>query len=178
MLYKTYIYKFCNASIYLILVALLSSCQFKPVYTSNNLEDRLCTISVNEERKSAGLYEIEFKNELKSILCTKKSGPTNYILEWVITKSYRELIKSESTNTTKRYEETLLIQFSIYNIDNKAINYTDTVSSKGAYNILEDEVLSTLASQVSTESQIATIAAKLTLDKIHLFMLKNENSKF
>ena len=163
---------------HLIVLALLFSCQFDPVYMSGNYSNRLCSIGVADESNSAKLYEIEFKNELKSILCTKKSGPTNYILEWVITKSYRELIKSESTNTTKRYEETLLIQFSIYNIDNKAINYTDTVSSKGAYNILEDEVLSTLASQVSTESQIATIAAKLTLDKIHLFMLKNENSKF
>jgi hypothetical protein len=100
------------------------------------------------------------------------------MLEWDITKSYRELIKSESTNTTKRYEETLLIKFSIYNIENKDINYSDTVTSKGAYNILEDEAISTLASNIAIESQIAIIAAKLTLDKIHLFMLKNENSKF
>ena len=163
---------------YLIVLALLSSCQFNPVYMSNNLEDKLCTISVNDERKSAGLYEIEFKNELISILCTKKLGPPIYILEWNITKTYRELIKSESTNTTKRYEETLLINFSIYNIENKTIIYTDTVSSKGAYNILEDEVISTLASNIAIESQIAIIGAKLALDKIHLFMLKNENSKF
>ena len=163
---------------YFILVALLSSCQFNPVYMSNNLEDKLCTISVDKERKSAGLYEIEFKNELISILCTKKLSPPIYMLEWDITKSYRELIKSESTNTTKRYEETLLIKFSIYNIENKDINYTDTVTSKGAYNILEDEVISTLASNVAIESQIAILGAKLTLDKIYLFMLKNENSKF
>ena len=50
---------------YLIVIALLSSCQFKPVYMSDNLEDKLCTISVNDERKSAGLYEIEFKNDLQ-----------------------------------------------------------------------------------------------------------------
>ena len=162
---------------YLIVLALLSSCQFNPVYMSNNLENKLCTIAVNDERKSAGLYEIEFKNELISILCEKKSIPPIYILKWDITKSYRELIKSES-NTTKRYEETLLINFSIYNIENKTIIYTDTVSSKGAYNVLEDEVISTLASSIAIESQIAIIGAKLTLDKIHLFMLKNENSKF
>jgi hypothetical protein len=163
---------------YLIVVVLLSSCQFSPVYMSNNLEDKLCAISVNDERKSAGLYEIEFKNELISILCTKMLVPPIYILEWDIKKIYRELIKSESTNTTKRYEETLLINFSIYNIENKTIIYTDTVSSKGAYNILEDEVISTLASNIAIESQIAIIGAKLALDKIHLFMLKNENSKF
>ena len=77
---------------------------------SSNLGDKLCTISVEDERKSAELYEIEFKNELISILCEKKSIPPIYILKWDITKSYRELIKSES-NTTKRYEETLLINF-------------------------------------------------------------------
>jgi hypothetical protein len=163
---------------YLIVLALLASCQFHPVYVADNLEDKLCTISVSDEKQTAGLYEIEFKNELISILCTKKLGPPIYILEWDITKTYRELIKSESTNTTKRYEETLLINFSIYNIENRAIDYTDSVSSKGAYNILEDEVISTLTSNNAIESQIAIIAAKLTLDKIHLFMLKNENSKF
>jgi hypothetical protein len=163
---------------YLIVVALLSSCQFNPVYMSDNIEDKLCAISVNDERKSAELYEIEFKNELISILCTKTLVPPIYILEWGIKKTYRELIKSESTNTTKRYEETLLINFSIYNIENKTIVYADTISSKGAYNVLEDEVISTLASNMAIESQIAIIGAKLVLDKIHLFMLKNENSKF
>jgi len=163
---------------YLIVVALLSSCQFNPVYMSNNLEDKLCNISVDDERKSAGLYELEYKNELISILCTKQLAPPIYMLEWNIAKTYRELIKSESTNATKRYEVTLLINFSIYNIENKDINYTDTVTSKGAYNILEDEIISTLASNTAIESQIAILGAKLTLDKIYLFMLKNENSKF
>ena len=163
---------------FLILVALLSSCQFNPVYMSDNIEDKLCAISVNDERKSAGLYELEFKNELMSILCTKTLAPPIYILNWDIKKTYRELIKSESTNTTKRYEETLLINFSIYNIENKTIIYADTVSSLGAYNVLEDEIISTLASNIAIESQIAVIGAKLVLDKIHLFMLKNENSKF
>jgi len=163
---------------YLIVLALLSSCQFNPVYMSDNLEGKLCAISVNDERKSAGLYELEFKNELMSILCTKTLAPPIYILNWDIKKTYRELIKSESTNTTKRYEETLLINFSIYTIENKTIIYADTVSSLGAYNVLEDEIISTLASNIAIESQIAVIGAKLVLDKIHLFMLKNENSKF
>jgi hypothetical protein len=100
------------------------------------------------------------------------------VLEWNITKNFRQLLKSESTNTVKRYEETLVINFSIYNSENKSIILSDTVYSTGAYNILEDEFISTFASKVTIESQIAVIAAKLTLDKIHLFMLKNENSKF
>jgi rRNA processing protein Krr1/Pno1 len=145
---------------------------------SDNLEDKLCAISVNDERKSTELYEIEFKNELISILCKENMGPPKYVLEWSITKNIRQLLKSESTNTVKRYEETLVVNFSIYDSENKSIILSDTVRSKGAYNILEDEFISTFASKVTTESQIAVIAAKLTLDKIHLFMLKNENSKF
>jgi len=111
-------------------------------------------------------------------LCTENMGPPKYVLEWRITKDYRQLLKSESTNSVKRYEETLVINFSIYNSENKSIILSDTINSKGAYNILEDEYISTFASKVNIESQIAIIAAKLTLDKIHLFMLKNENSKF
>ena len=137
---------------------------------------KLCSIKIEEERKTAELYEIYFKKELKSILCTKKIDAINYYLKWNIKKNYRELIKSES-NTTKRYEETLIINFSIYHIKSESIIYSDKVSAKGAYNILEDEIISTLASKKSVELQIAIIAARLTLDKIHLFMLKDENSK-
>ena len=93
-----------------------------------------------------------------------------------MTKRYRELIKSES-NTIKRYEATLIVNFSIHDISSDNIIYSDTIESKGAYNILDDEIISTLASQKSIDSQIAIIAARLTLDKIHLFMLKDENSE-
>jgi len=176
LLFKKYTYKYYAAAIHLTVILLLSSCQFSPVYKSANLGLKLCSIKVNDERSSAELYEIVFKNELKSILCTTNMSSPLYAIKWNITKSYRELIKSES-NTAKRYEETLLINFSIYNIENNALVYNDTVSSKGAYTILEDEIISTLASNKAIESQIAISAARLTLDKIYLFMLKNENSK-
>ena len=143
---------------------------------SKNTDVKLCSIKVDEERKSAELYEIDFKKELESILCTKIINGPNYSLKWDIEKTYRELIKSES-NTTKRYEETLVINFSIYHIKNESLIYSDKVSVKGAYNILEEEIISTLASKKSVELQIAIIGARLTLDKIHLFMLKDENSK-
>ena len=162
---------------YLLVITLLFACTFNPVYMSSNIEDKLCTIEVEKENNTAELYEIDFKNELISILCEKNMGPPNYILKWGIIKSYRELIKSES-NTAKRYEETLLINFSIYNIESKSTVFSDKVISKGAYNILDDEFISTLASKIAVESQIAILAARLTLDKIHLFMLKNENSEF
>ena len=143
---------------------------------SKNTGVKLCSIKVEEERKSAELYEIDFKKELESIICTKTINGPNYSLKWDIEKTYRELIKSES-NTTKRYEETLIINFSIYHIKNESLIYSDKVFVKGAYNILEDEIVSTLASKKSVELQIAIIGARLTLDKIHLFMLKDENSK-
>ncbi|MBT3938381.1 MAG: hypothetical protein HOF44_01580 [Pelagibacterales bacterium] len=143
---------------------------------SKNTDVKLCSIKVDEERKSAELYEIDFKKELESILCTKIINGPNYSLKWDIKKTYRELIKSAS-NTTKRYEETLIINFSIYHIKNESLIYSDKVSVKGAYNILEEEIISTLASKKSVVLQIAIIGARLTLDKIHLFMLKDENSK-
>ena len=145
---------------------------------SGNYSNKLCSIKVTDESNSAKLYEINFKNELISILCTENMEPPKYVLEWSIKKNIRQLIKSESTNNVRRYEETLVVNFSIYDSENKSIIFSDTVRSKGAYNILEDEFISTYASKVTIESQIAVIAAKLTLDKIHLFMLKNENSKF
>ena len=163
---------------HLIVLALLFSCQFDPVYMSGNYSNKLCSIKVADESSSAKLYEIDFKNELISILCTENKEPPKYVLEWSITKNFRQLLQSESTNNVKRYEETLVINFSIYDSDNKSIIFSDTVRSIGAYNILEDEFISTFASKATIESQIAVIAAKLTLDKIHLFMLKNENSKF
>jgi hypothetical protein len=143
---------------------------------SKNTGVKLCSIKVEEERKSAELYEIDFKKELESIICTKTINGPNYSLKWDIEKTYRELIKSES-NTTKRYEETLIINFSIYHIKNESLIYSDKVSVKGAYNILEEEIISTLASKKSVVLQTAIIGARLTLDKIHLFMLKDENSK-
>jgi len=178
LLYKTDTYKFSTTIMHLIILALLFSCQFDPVYRSGNYSNKLCSIRVADESKSAKLYEIDFKNELISILCTENKEPPKYVLEWSITKNFRQLLQSESTNNVKRYEETLVINFSIYDNENKSIIFSDTVRSIGAYNILEDEFISTFASKATIESQIAVIAAKLTLDKIHLFMLKNENSKF
>ena len=73
------------------------------------------------------------------ILCDKKSDETKYILDWKIERSFKELIKSES-NFTRRHEETLKVTFSISDASNNTI-YTDSIVSKGAYNILEDEII-------------------------------------
>ncbi len=160
----------------LVSILILFACQFKSVYKSENINFKLCSIKVDNEKNPATLYEIIFKNELKSILCTTKISKTNYILKWTITKNYRELIRSKS-NSTRRYEETLSIKFTIFDSKNNTSVYSDIVAARGAYNVLEDELISTITSKKAVELQIATIAARLTLDKIHLFMLKNENSE-
>ncbi|MFP6779073.1 MAG: hypothetical protein VB916_02180 [Alphaproteobacteria bacterium] len=131
----------------------------------------LCSINVNNEENSAPLYEIKFKNELKYILCDSNNSNIKYILDWEIQRNYRELIKSES-NFTRRYEEIFLVRFSLVNIENNNVIYTDSVTSKGAYNLLEDEIISTIASKNSVSFHIATNAARLVLDKIYLFMSK------
>jgi hypothetical protein len=166
--------KFINKifNYFIIVICLpLIGCQFTPVYKNNNIIPELCAIDVKNEKNSAPLYEIKFKNELQYILCGSNNSNIKYELNWEIVRNYRELIKSES-NYTRRYEETFLVNFSISNIENNNIIYSDSVTSKGAYNMLEDEIVSTIASKNSVIYHIATNAAGLVLDKIYLFMSK------
>ena len=149
----------------------LMGCQFTPVYKNINVIPELCSIEVKNEKNSAPLYEIKFKNELQYILCDSNNNNIKYELNWEIARNYRELIKSES-NFTRRYEETFLVKFSIINIENNNIIYSDSIISKGAYNMLEDEIVSTIASKNSVSYHIATNAARLVLDKIYLFLSK------
>ena len=146
-------------------------CQFTPVYKNNNMISELCSINVNNEKNSAPLHEIKFKNELQYILCDSNNSNIKYILNWEIRRNYRELIKSES-NFIRRYEEIFLVKFSLVNIENNNVIYTDSITSKGAYNMLEDEIVSTIASENSVSYHIATNAARLVLDKVSLFMSK------
>ena len=167
MSFKIKLFKF----IIIILIAPLIGCKFTPVYKKNNMISELCSINVNNEENSAPLHEIRFKNELKYILCDSNNNNIKYILNWEIQRNYRELIKSES-NFTRRYEEIFLVRFSLVNIENNNVIYTDSITSKGAYNLLEDEIVSTIASKNSVSFHIATNAARLVLDKIYLFMSK------
>ena len=146
------------------------SCQFEPVYKNENIISELCSIKVKNVKSTAQIFEINFKNELEYILCDKKSYETSYILDWSIKRSFKELIKSES-NFTRRHEETLEVTFSLSDKSNNAI-YTDSIISKGAYNILEDEIISTKASKESLNADLSLNAAKFVLDKIYLFMRK------
>ena len=157
-------------SIIFFFVLSFVGCQFEPVYKNQNVISELCSIKVKNVKSTAKIYEINFKNDLEYILCDKKPNETRYILDWAIERSFKELIKSES-NFTRRHEETLQVTFSISDASNNII-YTDSITSKGAYNILEDEIISTKASKESLNAAISTNAAKFVLDKIYLFMRK------
>ena len=157
-------------SIFFFFILSFVGCQFEPVYNNQNIISELCSIKVKNVKSTAQIFEINFKNELEYILCDKKSYETSYILDWSIKRSFKELIKSES-NFTRRHEETLEVTFSISDKSNNAI-YTDSIISKGAYNILEDEIISTKASKESLNADLSLNAAKFVLDKIYLFMRK------
>ena len=160
-------------SVFFFFILSFVGCQFEPVYNNQNIISELCSIKVKNIKSTAQIYEINFKNNLEYILCDKKQNETTYILDWRIERSFKELIKSES-NFTRRHEETLKVTFSISDASNNII-YTDSIISKGAYNILEDEIVSTKASKESLNADISLNAAKFVLDKVYLFMRKNEN---
>ena len=157
-------------SIFFFFILSFAGCQFEPVYNSQNIISELCSIKVKNIKSTAQIFEINFKNDLEYILCDKKSDETKYILDWTIERSFKELIKSES-NFTRRHEETLKVTFSISDTSNNTI-YKDSIISKGAYNILEDEIISTKASKEALNADISLNAAKFVLDKVYLFMRK------
>ena len=157
-------------SIFFFFILSFVGCQFEPVYNNQNIISELCSIKVKNIKSTAQIFEVNFKNDLEYILCDRKSDETKYILDWKIERSFKELIKSES-NFTRRHEETLKVTFSISDASNNTI-YSDSIISKGAYNILEDEIISTKASKESLNTDISLNAAKFVLDKVYLFMRK------
>ena len=157
-------------SIFFFFILSFVGCQFEPVYNNQNIISELCSIKVKNIKSTAQIFEVNFKNDLEYILCDKKSEETKYILDWKIKRIFKELIKSES-NFTRRNEETLKVTFSISDASNNTI-YSDSIISKGAYNILEDEIISTKASKESLNTDISLNAAKFVLDKVYLFMRK------
>ena len=171
MLFKIKIFSNLVKGILIVFLLTLVACEFKPVYKKANILPELCSIKIQNEKNSAPLYEIKFKNELQYILCDHKIIETKYILNWEISKNNRELIKSESTSL-RRYEETLLVKFTILDANNQKMLFSDNIKSKGAYNILEDDIVSTITSKTSVNSDNAENAARLVLDKVYLFILK------
>ena len=150
------------------------SCNFKPIYQEQTFLDLLCEIKIADTRPESKHYEELFKNELNNYICSNSSSPKKYLLNWLITKSKSELIGSNS-NRTVRYEMKLTTSFSLIHIaDNKTL-YSDTVYSSSEYNVLEDEIISTLASEKNTEELIVKNLKEIILNKIYLYAVNNEN---
>jgi len=167
--YKIKFLKYIYKCIFIFLIISLAGCHFEPVYKNENIISELCSIQINNIKPSAQIYEVNFKNELQYILCDKKLMDKKYTLDWEINRSFKELIKSES-NFTRRHEETLKVTFSLTEESNGKVIYSDSIISIGAYNILEDEIISTKASKESLDSDVSLNAARLVLDKLYLFI--------
>ena len=149
-------------------------CNFKPMYQEQTFLDFLCEIKIADTQPGSKHYEESFKNELNNSICPNSSKPKKYLLNWIITKSKTELIGS-NTNRTVRYEIKLTTSFSLKNIaDNKNI-YNDTVYSSSEYNVLEDAIISTLASEKYTEELIVKNLKEIIFNKIYLYAVNNEN---
>ena len=149
-------------------------CNFKPMYEEKVFITSLCEIKVAKARAESKHYEELFKNELENSLCPSFARSKKYLLNWEITKNKNELIGS-NTNRAVRYETKLNLSFSLINIKNNKIIYNDTAYSSSEYNVLEDEIISTLASEKNTEEIIIKNLKEIILNKIYLYMANNEN---
>ena len=149
-------------------------CNFKPMYEEKVFLTSLCEIKVAKARDESKHYEEMFKNELENSLCPSFTKSKKYLFNWEITKNKSELIGS-NTNRTLRYETKLNISFSLININNNEILYNDKAYSSSEYNVLEDEIISTLASEKNTEEIIIKNLKEIILNKIYLYMVNNEN---
>ena len=149
-------------------------CNFKPMYEEKVFITSLCEIKVAKARDESKHYEEMFKNELENSLCPSFTKSKKYLLNWEIAKNKTELIGS-NTNRTVRYETKLNISFSLININKNEILYNDTAYSSSEYNVLEDEIISTLASEKNTEEIIIKNLKEIILNKIYLYMVNNEN---
>ncbi len=144
------------------------------MYQGKTFLDSLCKIKIADTSSQSKHYEEIFKNELNNTICPNSSNPKKYLLNWLITKNKTELIGS-NTNRTVRYEIKLTTSFSLINIDDNKTVYSDTVYSSSEYNVLEDEIISTLASEKNTEELIAKNLKEIILNKIYLYIVNNEN---
>tara|TARA_B100000686_G_scaffold354825_1_gene467498 strand:- start:11513 stop:12043 length:531 start_codon:yes stop_codon:yes gene_type:complete len=162
--------------IFIGLFLFILSCNLKPLYEEYNFEKTLCNIKVSQSKPESAHYEEIFKNEMENSLCAYANNSAKYVLQWNITKSKEELIGSD-TNKTIRYQLKLSIEYALVNIINKKVLYKDTIYSSAEYNILEDEMLSTIASEQFNEAITAKNLTNIIKDKIYLFMVNNENSK-
>ena len=111
---------------------------------------------------------------MQSSLCLTPKNPPKYFLNWKINKTKTELIGSGS-NRTIRYELSLKTEYTITNSKDGKVIFKDMVYSSSEYNVLEDQIISTLASEKATEEMIVKNIKIIILNKIYLFAENNEN---
>ena len=168
------LYKINFISIGLFLFIL--SCNLRPLYEESNFKNNLCDIKVSQTKPESKHYEELFKNEMENSLCSYPKNSSKYLLQWDITKSKEELIGSD-TNKTIRYQLKLSIEYKLVDIINRKTLFKDSIYSSAEYNILEDEMLSTIASEQFNEAISTRNLTNIIKNKIYLFMVNNENSK-
>ena len=149
-------------------------CDFKPIYQQSKFTNILCEIKVANTKDESKEYEEIFKNKMQSSLCLNPSKQPKYVLAWDIIRSKIELIGTEA-NRTVRYELNLKITFSLIETSNGKTVFSDTINSGSEYNILEDEIISTLASEKSAEEMIVKNLNNVIIDKIYMFAQSHEN---
>ena len=111
---------------------------------------------------------------MQNSLCDLQQDSPKYLLRWNITKSKSQLIGSKD-NKTVRYKIILSIKYELTDMINNKALYADNTYSSAEYNVLEDEMVSTIASEKFSEEVIAKNLTNIILDKIYLFMSNNEN---
>jgi len=149
-------------------------CNLQPLYKTSHISEILCNIKVSDAKAESNYYEEIFKNEMQNSLCDLQQDSPKYLLRWNITKSKSQLIGSKD-NKTVRYKIILSIKYELTDMINNKALYADNTYSSAEYNVLEDEMVSTIASEKFSEEVIAKNLTNIILDKIYLFMSNNEN---
>ena len=162
--------------IFLCIFLLNLGCNLQPLYRTSHISEILCNIRVSDTKAESNHYEEIFKNEMQNSLCDQPQDSAKYLLRWNITKNKNQLIGSKD-NKTVRYKIILSIQYELINMSNNKALYADKTYSSAEYNVLEDEMVSTIASEKFSEEIIAKNLTNIILDKIYLFMANNENPK-
>lgn len=172
-------YKKLNSKLNVIsvfLLLLILSCNLQPLYKTSNISKSLCDIKISDTKAESTHYEEIFKNKMQNTLCSLPQNSAKYLLLWEIAKNKEELIGS-GDNKIIRYQMKLSVKYELIDIINNNTLYKDEVYSNAEYNVLEDEMVSTIASEKFSESIIAKNLTSIIIDKIYLFMANNENSK-
>ena len=155
----------------LFIALCLHGCNLEPIHKKKETSNYFCTIDIEQPKSNLIFYELNFYNQLNLKFCKNKSYPKSLFLKWTITKSSTGLITAKNA-AVSRYEVVLKITFQLINNKSSDIIYTDTIKSKAAHNVLEDELFSTLTAERNAEILATKDLVTQMFYRIYLF---NEN---